>query len=139
MAILKVANIHHDASGFARTQITTANNITWHTAGVEGMRLDSTGNLLIGRTSSNSGKGIKLDVVGTINASNILINGAAISATAGAGATGAGGDQIFYENMQNVTTTYTITTNRNAMTTGPVTINSGVTVTVPSGSRWVVL
>ena len=55
------------------------------------------------------------------------------------GATGAGGDAIFWENGQNVTTNYTISTNKNAMTAGPVTINAGVVVTVPSGSTWTVV
>lgn len=58
--------------------------------------------------------------------------------TAG-GAAGGGTDDIFYENSQTVTTNYTISTNKNAMTAGPVTINSGVTVTIPSGSSWVVI
>ena len=54
----------------------------------------------------------------------------------GGGATGAGGDQIFYQNGQTVTTDYTITAGQNAGTFGPVSINSGVTVTVPTGSTW---
>ena len=57
----------------------------------------------------------------------------------GGGATGAGGDQVFYENELTVTTNYTLTTARNAMSTGPITIDSGVTVTVPTGQRWVIL
>ena len=57
----------------------------------------------------------------------------------GGGATGGGTDQIFYENGQTVTTNYTLSTNKNAVTAGPVTINSGVTVTVPSGSTWTVV
>jgi hypothetical protein len=57
----------------------------------------------------------------------------------GGGATGAGGDQVFYENEMNVTASYTLTTNRNAMSTGPITIDSGATVTIPSGQRWVIL
>jgi hypothetical protein len=57
----------------------------------------------------------------------------------GGGATGAGGDQVFYENELTVTTSYTLTTARNAMSTGPITIDSGVTVTVPTGQRWVIL
>lgn len=59
--------------------------------------------------------------------------------TATAGATGGGTDQVFYENDQTVTTDYTITTNKNAMTAGAITINSGVTVTVPSGSTWTIV
>jgi hypothetical protein len=57
----------------------------------------------------------------------------------GGGATGGGGNDVFYENSQVVTSSYTITTSKNAMSTGPITINSGIVVTVPTGSRWVVL
>ena len=57
----------------------------------------------------------------------------------GGGATGGGSDDIFYENGQTVTTNYTLTTNKNAVTAGPITINSGATVTIPSGSSWVVV
>ena len=57
----------------------------------------------------------------------------------GGGATGGGSDDVFYENGQTVTSNYTLTTSKNAMTAGPVTINSGITVTVPSGSSWVVV
>ena len=57
----------------------------------------------------------------------------------GGGATGAGTDEIFWENDQTVTASYTITANKNAMTAGPVAINAGVTVTVPTGSAWTVV
>ena len=57
----------------------------------------------------------------------------------GGGATGGGSDQVFYENGQTVTTDYTITSGKNAMSAGPVTINSGISVTVPSGSVWTVV
>lgn len=57
----------------------------------------------------------------------------------GGGATGGGGDEVFVENSPTVTTSYTLSTGKNAVSVGPITINSGVTVTVPSGQRWVVL
>lgn len=57
----------------------------------------------------------------------------------GGGATGGGADTVFFENSQTVTTDYTLTTNKNAVTAGPITINSGVTVTVPSGQSWVIV
>jgi len=57
----------------------------------------------------------------------------------GGGASGGGSDAIFYENGQNVTTDYTIVATNNAMSTGPITIDSGVTVTVSSGARYVVI
>lgn len=57
----------------------------------------------------------------------------------GGGATGSGGDQVFYLNSKTITSSYSIPSGQNAMCTGIITIGSGVTVTVPSGSRWVVL
>lgn len=53
--------------------------------------------------------------------------------------TGGGGNKAFYENDQTITVDYTIPATSNAMTAGPVTINSGVTITVPSGSTWTVI
>ena len=57
----------------------------------------------------------------------------------GGGATGGGSDAVFYENGQTVTTSYSLTAGNNAMSTGPITVNSGVAVTVPSGSRWAII
>ena len=58
---------------------------------------------------------------------------------AAAGATGGGTDKIFYENGQTVTTNYQITNNTNAMSAGPVTINSGVAVTIGTGENWTIV
>ena len=62
-----------------------------------------------------------------------------IAEVGGAGATGAGGDEVFFQNDQVVTTNYTIPADKNAMTTGPIQIDDGVTVTVSDGARWVVI
>ena len=58
---------------------------------------------------------------------------------AASGAGGGGSDEIFWENGQNVTTNYTITNGKNAMSAGPITIDSGVTVTVGAGETWTVV
>lgn len=60
-------------------------------------------------------------------------------ASVGGGATGGGPDQVFNLNGQTVTTSYSIPSGKSANSTGPITIQSGVTVTVPPGSRWVIL
>jgi hypothetical protein len=52
---------------------------------------------------------------------------------------GGGSDEVFFENDQTVTASYTITSGKNAMSTGPIDIASGVDVTIPSGSVWVIL
>lgn len=57
----------------------------------------------------------------------------------GGGATGGGGDTVFVENSTNVGHDYTLTANKNASSVGPITIASGITVTIPSDQRWVIL
>jgi hypothetical protein len=52
---------------------------------------------------------------------------------------GASANGAVYENAQSITENYTMTTNFNGESVGPITVASGVTVTIPSGSRWVVL
>lgn len=54
----------------------------------------------------------------------------------GGGATGGGGDQVFFENDLTVSVNYTIGATKNAGTFGPVSIASGVTVTIPDTSVW---
>ena len=60
-------------------------------------------------------------------------------AAAGGGAVGNGTNEIFWENDQTITGDYTITNNKNAGSFGPITIQSGVTVTVGSGETWTVV
>ena len=52
---------------------------------------------------------------------------------------GASADGAVYENAQTISNNYTMTTNFNGESVGPITIASGVTVTIPSGSRYVIL
>ena len=61
-------------------------------------------------------------------------NGSQWTSIGGAAAGGA-----VYENKQSITANYTMSTNYNGESVGPIQIDSGVTVTIPSGSRWVVL
>ena len=60
-----------------------------------------------------------------------------IQTTASTGGIVAGG--TIFENSQTISQNYTITAGKSAMSTGPMTISSEYTITVPSGSRWVVL
>jgi len=57
----------------------------------------------------------------------------------GGGATGGGGDTVFIENQDDVTTNYSITAGSNALSVGPIIVETGVTVTIPTGNRWLIL
>ena len=95
-------------------------------------KLNHGGSLKLETTSSG------VTVTGTLAATAVTGDGSGLTGIA-AGATGGGSDQVFYENSQNVTTNYTITNGKNAMSAGPITINSGVTVTVGSGETYTIV
>ena len=57
----------------------------------------------------------------------------------GGGATGGGNDTVFFLNANTVTANYTISTGYNALSAGPITINSGITVNIANGANWVVV
>ena len=56
----------------------------------------------------------------------------------GSGAKGAVGNLCFWENPTQVTGNYQISFGANAGTFGPIVINAGVIVTVPTGSTWTI-
>ena len=90
---------------------------------------------------------VSANVTWTLPDADATVNGHALKSdgsgnlswgTAG-GASGGGTDQVFYENDTTVTEDYTIGTNKNAMSAGPITIDDGATVTIPDGSTWVIV
>ena len=111
-------------------------------------------------TAATSGDAVNIIGYGTFELANFSINDANDVATSGVtdgqvlaynnstgdfepttivSATGGGSDEVFYENDATITTSYTISSNKNAMSAGPLTINSGATVTVNSGSSWTIV
>ena len=65
-------------------------------------------------------------------------NGTAWSSVGG-GATGGGGEQWALEHENTIDNDHTIATGKNCINAGPMTISSGATVTVPSGSTWTIV
>ncbi len=72
-----------------------------------------------------------------LTSTGIGITWSATSSTSGA--TGGGNDEIFYINSQTITENYTLPSLKNAMTAGPITINSGVNITISNNSNWVII
>lgn len=93
----------------------------------------ASGNVAIEAKGTSTNIGVNMITKGT---GQFLVNGVPISAF---GAVGGGSDHVFFENDILITTNYTITTNKNAVTAGPVTVQSGVIVTVPVGSVWTIV
>ena len=53
--------------------------------------------------------------------------------------TGGGSDLVFQENTFVCTADFTLDNGFNALSAGPITINDGVTITIPSNQNWVIL
>ena len=95
---------------------------------------------ICGGTSSSHSTGVEIEALGSaLVAWDSTTSDFVKIAGGGGGAAGAGSNQIFFQNDLTVTGTYVIPTGKNAGTFGPISINSGVTVTVPSGSVWTVV
>jgi hypothetical protein len=69
----------------------------------------------------------------------IIYDGTQFQLSAGAGAGNSGANGAMIVNKTTVTANYTLPSGSNAMSVGPVTINSGAAVTVSSGQRWLIL
>ena len=118
---------------YTATDGVTVTLVTGATTGDE-LVIDAFGNFLVADVVSRASGGTfqaAVNVLGNMDATSFTVGGAPLEAGAK--------DGIFWENEQTVTQDYTITSGRNAGTFGAVTINSGVTVTVPTGSRWVIV
>jgi hypothetical protein len=70
------------------------------------------------------GQYLKTDGVGTLSWGTVAAGAA---------------DDVFWENAQTISSDYTITASKNALTAGDITVNSGITVTVPVGASWVIV
>ena len=88
----------------------------------------------------NVGSNIKLGTAGVVTATSFVGSGANLtnlppSAPVG----GASTNQVFFENDKLVEVGYQITSTKNAMSAGPVSISAGIAVTVPSGCSWTIV
>jgi hypothetical protein len=100
-----------------------------------------TGSITIDPSGAETIDGVATKTIAPNQSAFVVTNGTAWRTVglSGGGASGGGANQVFYENDQTVTVDYTITSGKNAMSAGPVTIDTGITVTVPSGSTWVIV
>ena len=120
---------------------TSTNSIAFTTAPAAGLAFFAIlmgDTLNIGTPSDGTVTLSKLNATGGLEGQTFVIDGSGQFVFGTSGAGGAGGDRIFFLNEQTVTTNYSIPAGFNAGTFGPCTISSGVTVTIPSGSSWVI-
>ena len=109
-----------------------------HTFSTSGATLDSGGiKVSTGATISNIGNA---SFTGILTASSFIGDGSSLSnLPAGAPVGGASTNTVFFENDTAVAVNYQITSGKNEMSAGPIAINTGIAVTVPSGSSWTIV
>ena len=79
-------------------------------------------------------------VTGILTATSFSGDGSSLSnLPAGAPVGGASTNTVFFENDTAVAVNYQVTSGKNAMSAGPIAINAGIAVTVPSGSAWTIV
>jgi hypothetical protein len=123
-------------------QFHAANQWRVVTGGSERLEVnDSQVTIANGLTVSNgditlSGTG-RIQGVDTVSSSTDAANKAYVD-NALSGVSSSVADGCIYENAQTISSNYTMTTNYSGHSVGPITINTGVTVTIPTGSNWVV-
>ncbi len=94
------------------------------------------GDLIVSNGTDNVRLGVGTDAY-VLTADSTAAAGVKWAAAAGGGSNITA--QGMWENALTISSNYTITSGNSAMSAGPITIASGVVVTVPSGSRWVVV
>ena len=106
--------------------------------------VDSVG-IITARTGVIVGSGVTLNATGVIatgviTATSFIGSGANLtnlppSAPVG----GASTNQVFFENDKLVEVGYQITSTKNAMSAGPISVSAGIAVTIPSGCSWTIV
>jgi len=109
-----------------------------HTFSTSGATLDGGGiKVSTGATISNIGNA---SFTGILTAASFIGDGSSLSnLPAGAPVGGASTNTVFFENDTAVAVNYQITSGKNAMSAGPIAINAGIAVTVPSGCSWTIV
>ena len=112
------------AMTYSGTALPVANGGTGETSYTNGQLLigNTTGNTLT-KATLTAGTGITI----TNSTGSITIASTGSSAT------------DLLENVQTVTSNYTVTASKNALAVGPITINTGISVTVGTGQKWLIL
>ena len=105
------------------------------TGGLDAINIDASQNVSIGNLTIT-------DTLDLGSATSIVLPAAGVTFDDGTVQTTAaymGANNCMFENNMTITDDYTITTGRSASSVGPITIDGGVSVTIPSGSNWVIL
>jgi hypothetical protein len=156
IVVTGISTFNDDIKGDSATNISGINSVTattFYGSGVNLTGIDATA-LKFGGAVKAQANAAGVVVTGILTATSFSgtvpsssLSGA-LPAISGANLTnlppsapvgGASTNQVFFENDKVVAVNYQITSTKNAMTAGPVSVNAGIAVTVPSGCSWTIV
>lgn len=121
--------------GTCLSGIINGSTLALQTGGLDALNIDGSQNVSIGNLTITDTLDLSSATTVTLPASGVTFDDGTIQTTAAY----MGADNCLFENNMTITNDYTITSGRSANSVGPITIASGKSVTIPDGSRWVVL
>ena len=135
-----------DVNGHTRLKDTFIAGVATVSGAVVASVFGGSGYSLTNLNASNIGFGTVADArISTLTASKLT---GALPAISGANLTnlppsapvgGASTNQVFFENDKLVEVGYQITSTKNAMSAGPISVSAGIAVTIPSGCSWTIV
>ena len=142
IVVTGISTFNDDIKGDSATNISGINSVTattYYGSGVNLTGIDATA-LKFGGAVKAQANAAGVVVTGILTATSFSGDGSNLtnlppSAPVG----GSASNKVFFENDKVISVNYQITSTKNAMTAGPVTINSGIGVTVPSGCAWTIV
>lgn len=121
------------SSNFVLSGVTTVSTLSSTNAVFSGI-VTATGGVIANVTGNVTGN-LTGNVTGNLGVSGNVTATGSVTASNGFNAV----TVPFFRNTPNIVADYTVTTTYNEMSIGPITINSGITVTVNSGATWTVV
>ena len=156
IVVTGISTFNDDIKGDSATNISGINSVTattYYGSGVNLTGIDATA-LKFGGAVKAQANAAGVVVTGILTATSFSgtdpsssLSGA-LPAISGANLTnlppsapvgGASTNTVFFENDKAVEVNYQITSTKNAMSAGPISINAGIAVTVPSGCSWTIV
>ena len=142
IVVTGISTFNDDIKGDSATNISGINSVTATTFYGDGTNLTGVdaATLKFGGAVKAQANAAGVVITGILTATSFVGDGSNLtnlppSAPVG----GSASNKVFFENDKVVSVNYQITSTKNAMTAGPVTINSGIGVTVPSGCAWTIV
>ena len=142
IVVTGISTFNDDIKGDSATNISGINSVTattYYGSGANLTGIDATA-IKFGGAVKAQANAAGVVVTGILTATSFKGDGSQLSnLPASAPVGGASTNTVFFENDKLVEVGYQITSTKNAMSAGPVSISAGIAVTVPSGCSWTIV